>query len=63
MTYEEIMSIAPGSIVPGGCSVNPNATYMGPGESILDSDGSALAGGHSVSTNDMIVVLDVGYTK
>ena len=63
MTYEEIMSIAPGSIVPGGCSVNPNATYMGPGEQILDSDGSALAGGHSVSTNDMIVVLDVGYTK
>lgn len=63
MTYEEIMSIAPGSIVPGGCSVNPNATYMGPGEPILDSDGSALAGGHSVSTNDMIVVLDVGYTK
>ena len=63
MTYEEIMSIAPGSVVPGGCSVNPNATYMGPGEPILDSDGSALAGGHSVSTNDMIVVLDVGYTK
>ena len=63
MTYEEIMSITPGSIVPGGCSVNPNATYMGPGEPILDSDGSALAGGHSVSTNDMIVVLDVGYTK
>ena len=29
MTYEEIMSITPGSIVPGGCSVNPNATYMG----------------------------------
>lgn len=63
MTYEEIMSIAPGSIVPGGYSINPNATYMGPGEPILDSNGSVLAGGHSVSTNDMIVVLDVGYTK
>lgn len=63
MTYEEIMSITPGSIVPGGCSVNPNATYMGEGEPILNADGSIAAGNHSVSRNDNIVVLDIGYSR
>lgn len=63
MTYEEIMSITPGSIVPGGCSVNPNATYMGEGEPILNADGSIAAGSHSVSRNDNIVVLDIGYSR
>ena len=63
MTYEEIMSITPGGIVPGGFSITPNATYIGPGEPILDAEGNAAPGEHYVNKWDKILVLDIGYTK
>ncbi len=63
MTYEEIMGITPGSIVPNGFSITPNATYIGPGEPILDAEGNAAPGGHYVNKWDKILVLDIGYTR
>lgn len=63
MTYEEIMGITPGSIVPGGFSITPNATYIGPGEPILDDKGNVAPGGHYVNKWDKILVLDIGYKR
>ncbi|WP_066875022.1 EndoU domain-containing protein [Clostridium mediterraneense] len=63
MTYEEIMGITPGSIVPNGFSITPNATYIGPGEPILDAEGNVAPGGHYVNKWDKILVLDIGYTR
>ena len=62
MTYEEIMSIGAGDVVPGGYSMNTNATYIGPGEKLLNKDGSVAPGGHAISKWDPIVVLDISYS-